>query len=409
MVKREKIILISFFSLLLALGSLNVFLTYKGKIGNVVTPKGDTFSVLSASTSFVPPELPNYVVYGYLPYWTLNAVEYLQLDKLTDIAYFGLNINAKGEIVKTGEDGNLLPGYRNWRESEKLDALVELTELYGTRLALTIVAHEDAVSTAFLKCPECWDTFYNELTTEMDFRGVRHVNLNFEYVQYVEKDIALLHTQFVDYLNKRLDERYGNSFLVSSAFADSVVKDRVGDIPSLAQAADGIFIMAYDFHSAGSQSTGPVSPVGGGEGVLQDYDINTLIKDYLSVAPPSKLILGLPYYGYNWVVEQHAPYTAVLIDDTDDLVSHSQTYASIIETLITTGAEVKWDEVSRVPFFSYESPETGALRQVYFENTESLKEKYQIVKSNQLMGAGIWALGYDGGYQELWDLLGEEF
>ena len=32
-----------------------------------------------------------------------------------------------------------------------------------------------------------------------------------------------------------------------------------------------------------------------------------------------------------------------------------------------------------------------------------------MAKDKNLRGVGIWALGYDKGYQDLWNLLGEEF
>jgi hypothetical protein len=39
----------------------------------------------------------------------------------------------------------------------------------------------------------------------------------------------------------------------------------------------------------------------------------------------------------------------------------------------------------------------------------SLRKKYDQVIRRNLAGIGIWALGYDDGYQELWDLLAEKF
>ena len=46
---------------------------------------------------------------------------------------------------------------------------------------------------------------------------------------------------------------------------------------------------------------------------------------------------------------------------------------------------------------------------MFFENQESLKIKYELVHKYGLKGVGIWALGYDGGYQELWNALEEKF
>ena len=67
-----------------------------------------------------------------------------------------------------------------------------------------------------------------------------------------------------------------------------------------------------------------------------------------------------------------------------------------------------FDEETKTPYFSYTN-DNNILRQVHFENTTSLVEKYKLIKSNNLQGLGIWALGYDTGHTELWDLIEKEF
>ena len=57
-------------------------------------------------------------------------MDYLQLDKLTDIAYFGLYINRDGTIRKIMEDGTTEPGYNNWENTDGIAAaLKDLTLL----------------------------------------------------------------------------------------------------------------------------------------------------------------------------------------------------------------------------------------------------------------------------------------
>ena len=240
----------------------------------------------------------------------------------------------------------------------------------------------------------------------MTYRYGKHLNPDFEYVKYPSSKMAVRYTELTAYLNKYLDERFGDSFVVVSTFAESVVKTRVTEIADLSRAADALFIMAYDFHHPMSDNAGPVSPVSvAGE----RYDIEQMIKDYLTIAAPGKLIMGVPYYGYNWVVSGEEA-NAERISGNDDIgFSQSQTYEAVIDTLLETNAEVLWDEEAKVPYFSYISSETGSNRQVYFENTKSLEHKYKLAKQNKFGGVGIWALGYDGGYQELWDLLDKEF
>ena len=87
----------------------------------------------------------------------------------------------------------------------------------------------------------------------------------------------------------------------------------------------------------------------------------------------------------------------------------SQTYAAIMDNLLELEPEVMWDELGQVPYFTYVSPETGSQREVYFENTDSLGIKYDLINQNNFGGVGIWALGYDEGYVGLWNMLYEKF
>lgn len=356
---------------------------------------------------------PSYMVYGYLPYWMLDSSKYLRLEKLTDIAYFGIYINSDGTFKKTiiDDDGVLVtePGYRNWKENEDLKKLIQASKKEGARFALTVIAHEDESNDEFLDCRECWNTLLDGIVKELEEKNLTDVNLNFEYAEYTENDKALKFAEFTKYLNEELDYRFGDSRVVVSAFADSAVKPRVSSkLNELGRYSDGIFIMAYDFHRPTSDAAGPVSPLNS-DGKNSDYDLNKMIEDFLSQIAPNKLILGVPYYGYNWVVESDGEY-AKRIEGTDEIgFSQSQTYDVIMSDIDEMGLTVKWDSTAQVPYYTYVSPETGSIRQVYFENVESLGKKYELVKNKSLAGIGIWALGYDGDRPELWDLILEHF
>jgi len=409
-VKPEVKTLLIIFLIVVFLAGTSLYISKIDLKNHPITPYSNSFDFLSL---FKERKKPNYVVYGYLPYWTLANLEYIELDRLTDIAYFGLYIDSKGEFVKTIEDENgtriAEPGYRNWKESKEVAQLAESCNRFGVRLALTVIAHNDKDNDAFLNCGECWDTLLKNLYTELDAKKIKDVNLNFEYAQYTNIEMAKKFSELTNYLNQALDSKYGDSKVVVSAFADSPVKDRISsDLENLARYSDGIFIMAYDFHRPTSDTAGPVAPIGG-KGIHAEYDIETMLKDYLSLVPPNKLILGVPYYGYNWVVSEEKKY-AERIDGSEEIgYSQSQPYSGIMDTIIKTKPKILWDELGQVPYFSYVSIETGQQRQVFYENRESLLIKYRLAKSKNLMGVGIWALGYDGGYTELWDLLYDEF
>ena len=370
----------------------------------IISPLAKSFSLLSYNGRREPPKK---IIYGYLPYWTLKDEKYLQYDKLTDIAYFGIHIQEDGNFLKI-VDGEYEPGYNNWVNNEKVLEVIENSKKYDVNFALTIISHRDNISDAFLDCRECWDTLADNVIAELVKYDITDVNLNFEYVEYTPREKAKQYTQFTRFMNDRLDATFPDSKLVVSTFADSAIRPRVTIIEEIGKAADQIFIMGYDFHRPTSDTAGPVSPIGG-KGVHAEYDIETMMKDYVAYIPPSKIILGVPYYGYNWVVERNEEYAKRIVGRDDIGYSQSQTYEAIMETILTVRPEIKWDELGKSPYFTYISPETLSLRQVYFDNVDSLAVKYDMVNEKGYAGVGIWALGYDGGYNELWNLLKVKF
>jgi spore germination protein YaaH len=397
---------------ILALGilTLSTALIYKSdsKVSNVVSPFSNASSIFSMFRK--THEKPKKIIYGYLPWWSLEKIKYLQLDKLTDIAYFGLYLEKDGSFSTTtiGADDSTInePGYVNWNNNEDLDNLISKCKQEGVRFSLTVVAHFDETNDAFLNCKECWDTLLTNLKHELDLKGIRDVNLNFEHAEGTEDGISEKFAEFTKFLNEELDKTYGNSYVVVSAFGDSATQNRVSsDLDNLGRAADAIFIMGYDYHRPLSDSVGPVAPI---EGNGQS-NLTVTINDFLTKVPPNKIILGVPYYGYNWLVEDADPYSKRIPGTDENGFSEAQSYESVMETILEVEPEIKWNEEGKSPYFTYISPESDQLRTAYYEDERSLKAKYDLINSKNLAGVGIWALGYDGGYRELWDLLYNEF
>ena len=53
-----------------------------------------------------------------------------------------------------------------------------------------------------------------------------------------------------------------------------------------------MFIMAYDFHHAGSEP-GPVAPI---------TDVRRTVEFAIRYVPRRKIIIGVPLYGYDWII-----------------------------------------------------------------------------------------------------------
>ena len=132
-------------------------------------------------------------------------------------------------------------------------------------------------------------------------------------------------------------------------------------------------------------------------------NLTKTVKSYLEVVPSNKLILGLPFYGYDWVVESDFPMSS-RIEGSDEVgFSKVITYAQVTDLLIKKQLKPLWDEEAKTPYVNYVDQDTGSKRQIYYDNKESLKLKAGLVSSNTLLGVGVWALGYEGGYADLWE------
>ena len=64
------------------------------------------------------------------------------------------------------------------------------------------------------------------------------------------------------------------------------------DIAGLAPSVDAFFVMAYDMNASSPSPTAALTGTG-----FTDLEA---LQQYTAVVPASKVILGVPYYGYDW-------------------------------------------------------------------------------------------------------------
>ena len=110
------------------------------------------------------------------------------------------------------------------------------------------------------------------------------------------------------------------------------------------------------------------------------------------------MILGLPYYGYDW------PVVNDFINSETTGYGTARTYAEARN--LSQFHENFWHDISNSSWFTYLNDQ---WRQTWYDDSLSLSFKYQFAKEKDLQGIGIWALGYDDNYNELWDVLENHF
>ena len=122
--------------------------------------------------------------------------------------------------------------------------------------------------------------------------------------------------------------------------------------------------------------------------------------DYLNKTnfQADKLILGVPYYGFEWASSSNAV-------GANTSGTGSAKFYSEIEGLAQSYGKL-WHSSSQTPWYNYNN---NGWNQGWYDDSLSLSLKYDFALFNNLKGVGIWALGYDDGRPELWDLLYNKF
>lgn len=150
----------------------------------------------------------------------------------------------------------------------------------------------------------------------------------------------------------------------------------------IGQHADRMRIMTYDYHWRGG-GPGPVAPL---------YWVQSVAEYARSMVHPSKIFIGVPFYGYDWPEGGSA--TGVPWADIEDLIDSQNLTLNLLQR----------DERGRVDesWFRY-TTEEGYSREVWFMTDKGLESKLDLVQQMDLAGIAIWRVGYEK--PEYWDVI----
>lgn len=332
-------------------------------------------------------------VFGFAPYWNIDKFDNIDFNVLTTLSYFGVEVDADGSLVKWD------PGYETFT-SKKATNLFKKAHKHGTRVVLTLTQMNNWAIESIMDSPEAQNRLIKESVTLVKERGIDGINVDFEYMGDPGQDYRNKFSNFVDRLTKEMHRQVPASKVTVSVYASAIKDPKIYDIQVLGNKSDGIFMMAYDFAVAGSDHAIPTAPLYGHKEGKYWYDISTAVEDFLKHMPAKKLILGVPYYGYNYPV--YEPGVKV---PTGWGYGVAQTYSYVKDAVNPSLSG--WDNLGKVAWKAYSNG--YGWRMIFVEDTQSLGIKYDFAIQKGLGGVGIWALGFDEGKKELWDLLANKF
>ncbi|WP_081979176.1 glycoside hydrolase family 18 protein [Lacinutrix jangbogonensis] len=337
----------------------------------------------------------NKEVFGWHPYWMGNKWKNYPFELLSTISYLSYKIDPA-----TG-------GYTNPEQIEewKTTAMIDSARAKNTRVLLTVSSHGFENNTKFLENKDRWDVLVKTLTGLLLDRNADGVDLNFEGISYFKREQL---NRFVRYFRESFDNIYskeGKTFYLSMTLPTSNSRD-IFEVKELQNYTDLFVIMGYDYH-IGEKAQGAVAPLRSAEN--SSLSLSTTVAYYLNEGiKPEKTILALPYYGSLWKGELEQNGSAVYNRSTYE---KPLTYSEIRKKYIDND-EVKVnayrDDKSMTNYYSL-TFDDETTQEIWFDDDYTLGKKYDFAMSKKLKGVGIWALGYDDGYTDLWDVIEDKF
>lgn len=299
----------------------------------------------------------NGYAYPYISPWVLRQT----LPYLTGMFVFSYGFTVEGELLSpVPSDAWML----ETAEEFGRDSILTLTPLGPDGRFSNNLIH------GMLENEEGKERLMEELLAEMRRSSFSGVDVDFEYILAEDRD---LFTGFVAELTRRMN---AEGYRVSVALAPKTSADQPGllyegkDYRGLGEAANEVLLMTYEW----GYTYGPPMAVAPLNKVRQ------VVEYALTEIAPEKILLGVPNYGYDWIL----PF--VRGESQAVTIGHVEA----VQIAINNGVPIQYDETAQSPFFLYERD--GVMHEVWFEDVRSLERKYDLIREFGLRGMGVWQI-----------------
>ncbi|SDN54266.1 glycosyl hydrolase family 18 protein [Bacillus sp. OK048] len=290
------------------------------------------------------PELDRALISDFAPY-------------STSISIFEYHIASNGDIANTLND--LTAIQTTW--TYRVRPLVTVTNLTTKGFSPELV-HQ------VLNNPAARTNLVNNISYLVTNRGYGGVNIDFERVMAEDRD---LFTGFLRELRDRLQPLGRTLTIALPAKTNEEIPWLKGyDYGGIGSVVDFMFIMAYDWHHAGSEP-GPVAPI---------TEVIRTVEFAIQYVPRRKIIIGMPLYGYDWII----PYSP-------GRVAPAISNQAAIETAMRYQSPIQYSTEFESPFFHYKDQQ-GLTHEVWFEDVRSMGAKMLLIHEYGLDGLGAWQL-----------------
>lgn len=311
---------------------------------------------------YLPPRVKyNAYSFGYIFPTTPENDEMITRTFAPITTYYGIfehHVDANGDLSPLNDQGIVNLSRQNY-----VAPIAVITNLTSTGFSSAILRQ-------ILPSPALRQRLIENIYVLLTSTNYAGVNIDFELVPESERDN---YTTFLRELRDRIKPA-GYSLSVAIPYKTSATEpewNKGYDYGGIGAVVDFVFLMAYDWHEAGSEP-GPVAPIN---------EVRKTVNYAIETMGANKVILGTPRYGYDWTMSNGSVESA-----------RALSVADAYRTAMDNNVPISYSAEYQQPFFTYWDEE-GKRHIVWFEDARALAQKLQLVTDRRLRGIGSWHLG----------------
>lgn len=286
-----------------------------------------------------------------------------QLPYLTYFTPFTYGINENGGLVYQNDE--FMRSAASEYGVKNLLHLSTLTENGGfSSERATLIFENDALA----------DALIDEIAEYATAEGFGGADVDFEFIRPSERYDYI---RFLQELRLRLNPLGLELF---SALAPKTSDTQSGtlyeghDYAGIAAAVNYVLLMTYEWGYTYSEPMA-VAPIN---------SVARVVSYALTRMPSDKIFMGIPTYGYDWVLPHERGGAGAPSISPVEAVNLARRY----------GADILYDETAQTPWFRYADAD-GRLHEVWFEDVRSITTKLALAAELDIYGIGYWNLMRD--------------
>ena len=331
-------------------------------------------------------------VYTWYPYWMGDVWKSYDFNLISSISFLSYNIDPKtGSYLNPAQ-------IKLWRETDLLDS----AKIHKTKVLLSLALEGEENHLEFLKNEKAWTTTLDSITVLLKERDADGIEVEFIDIPL---DLEPKFLDFVAQLKENLSYRFITKKLTLSLVIPASPDKFPFDLRKLDESVDLFIVKGLDYHEEDGTvaAVAPLRNETAGGPSLE----NTLLTYLDRGLNAEKSILALPLYGSQWAGTfdpEEGFYTTnferkVTLSEVNRVFQSKDSIYKIEPTL---------DETTMTQYFFLEFQDNTSI-EGWYDDSLTLSKKMDYALINKFKGVGLWALGYDLGKNEVWDVVAKKF